>query len=150
MANNEDLPEAHSDQAPPDLPSLQPGPPFAISLDCDLLDGKQAGSQGAFATVRCECGQGFRVNLLASGYKSCPKCHAEFTHILLIAHSDDHDIITEAMATVLAANGYQVPDDDGRETNPDDDGDDGEGEGEGELGDDGDDGDDGEGEEEGE
>lgn len=124
--------QALMDELPAEAPPLLIGAPFAISHECDLLDASE-GAPGCVAVVRCECTQVFKFNLLLAGTKRCPKCREAYTHLLLIARADDKEIVGEAMAQVLGANGYTVPggDDEGDEDDEDDDDDDGQGDNEG-------------------
>ena len=105
-------------------PVLELGEPFAISHDCALLDrDAEAGIPGCRATVQCDCGQMFAINLLADGEKVCPGCDLEYGHVLLVAPADDPEIIAEALALVLEAAGISpadVAEALGREPNPDD------------------------------
>lgn len=135
-----DAAEAPTDQQM-EVPQLRLGDPFAISYEADLVDAKGGG--GCTAILQCDCGQKFRIDLLAAGLKYCPKCRVAFTHALLVSAADNTDLVAAAMETVLVANGLQAPDD--GEGDDDDDDDDGEGEG-----DDGEGDDDGEGEGDGE
>lgn len=104
------IPEANpSMDAAPEAPPLFIGEPFAISHACDLLTAEE-GAPGCACVVRCDCGQVFKFSLLAAGPKRCPSCRTPYTHLLLIAPADDTEIVGEAMAQVLNANGYSVPD----------------------------------------
>lgn len=103
------IPEASNEQ-PQDIPPLVIGAPFAISNDCELLD-RTDNTPGCAAIIECDqCQQKFRIDLLSEALKQCPKCHTAYTHMLLVAPAGDTDIIAGAMAQVMEANGYQVPD----------------------------------------
>ena len=135
---------ADTDPNVPGLPPIPPlviGEPFALAEGVELLERVgldeatvrrelEKGRPGCSAVVKCDgpedtpCGQMFRVDLLQPGLKSCPKCKTKYTHVLLIAPADDDDIIADAMAQVLSANGYQLPGGDDDEGDEDDEGDD--------------------------
>jgi hypothetical protein len=103
-----EIPESESGgtmEAPP----LVIGAPFALSHDCELLS-KDQGPPGCVAVVQCDdCSQKFKIDLLSDGVKHCPKCRNAFTHCLLVARTDDTEIVPRAMAIVLQANGYDAP-----------------------------------------
>jgi hypothetical protein len=107
------------------------GDPFAMATDCSLLqpDPKRK-IEGCVACIQCDaCGQLFRINLLGKALHACPKCKLEYTSVLIVAVTDDDQILRDAFRTVLRSNGIALgaDDDDGDEYD-DDDG--------GELGDD--------------
>ena len=129
MARDDEIPNARMEQAAAELgepPQLRLGDPFAISFEADLVDAKGGG--GCTAILECDCGQKFRVDLLAGGVKFCPKCDTGFTHALLVSGVDNTELVAAAMEQVLVANGLKPPSDEGE-------GDD-EGEGEGDDDDD--------------
>lgn len=120
------IPDAQAGEAPaPTVPPLRIGDPFAIAQDCELVETKDGG--GCTAVVQCdECSQRFRIDLLRAGAKYCPKCNAAYTHMLLISKTDDAEIVGQAMAIVLIANGFEPPaglggDDDEEEDEEEDD-----------------------------
>ena len=126
MANRTDdeIPDAQS--APTDqtldVPELRLGDPFAISFEADLVDSKEGG--GCTAILQCDCGQKFRVDLLAGGPKYCPKCRTGFTHALLVSSVDNTELVAAAMEQVLIANGLRQAnegDDESDEADDDDD-----------------------------
>jgi hypothetical protein len=53
---------------------------------------------GSFATVGCSCGQPFRVDLLNSDVKICPRCRTRYAHFLVLAATDDPHIIDDVMS----------------------------------------------------
>jgi hypothetical protein len=141
MASHDDeIPDAT--QSPTDqsmeAPELRLGDPFAISFEADLVETKEGG--GCTAILQCDCGQRFRIDLLAAGVKYCPKCRAGFTHALLVCAVDNTEIVAAAMQQVLVANGLRQPDegddddDENGEGDDDEADDDGEGDGEGDDG----------------
>jgi hypothetical protein len=98
------IPDAESAEADPgDMQHLIVGEPFAIAHDCSLVDN------ACHATVECECGQAFRLNLLLAGVKACPKCKEHYTHVLLICHADNDELVADAFDHVLEANGIELP-----------------------------------------
>lgn len=103
-----DIPDGETG-SPMEAPPLVIGAPFALSHDCALLN-KDEGAPGCVAVVECdECQQKFKIDLLSEGVKHCPKCRAAFSHCLLVARTDDTEIVPSAMAIVLKANGYDAP-----------------------------------------
>jgi len=110
-------PEQQPEQTaqPPEQPrqinpfDLPVGDPFALSLDCELVDrGPGAtlpAAAGTFATVQCKCGAVWRANLLSEDPKECPDCHACFTHILAIVPLEDRSALREIVQEILVANG---------------------------------------------
>jgi hypothetical protein len=128
------IPNANPVESLDEAPPLVVGAPFAISHECDLLDAQEA-APGCVVVLRCDCGQTFKFSPLLAGPKRCPKCKAAFTHLLLVARSEDTSIVSEAMAQVLAANGYEVPDFDGGDDDDDEGDDDDDDEDEDEEGD---------------
>lgn len=123
--DEQELPEGAT-EAMGEPPPLVIGAPFAKSHDCELLDVPlPAGSKGCTAVLKCDdCGQKFKINLLSPEVKHCPnpKCRAAFSHVLLVARTDDTEIVTAAMAQVMRANGFEM-------ASPDDEDDEDEGEG---------------------
>lgn len=85
----EDLDE--DDQGDPPL-----GEPFALAMGCDLLQ-KAGGVPGCYASIRCDCGRAFKVDLLSEGLKACPGCRVNYSHVLLVAPADDTEITRELM-----------------------------------------------------
>jgi hypothetical protein len=61
---------------------------------------------GTFATVQCDCGELFKLNLLIESDKKCPQCGAVFTHALVIGRADDQSLAQEFVDEVLVSNGY--------------------------------------------
>jgi hypothetical protein len=122
------------------VPELVIGPPFLVCHDVDLMERggevcahcNQPEVSGAVAILRCDCGQLFRINLLDVGGHpaQCPKCDKKYTHVLIVAESDNPEAFPEAVACVLGANGYKVAlpdeldDDDDADDDDDDAGDD--------------------------
>lgn len=114
------LPDAeHSDEQPDDYQEMQIvlGPPFAIAHDCGLVEAGaevktqngRATSPGAYCTISCDdCGTVFRANLLSGEHKQCPGCSAEYTTALLVARSDDDEILIAALETVFIQAGYDA------------------------------------------
>jgi hypothetical protein len=106
---------------------LVPGP-FAVGHDCELVERggelcescQQPACSGAVAVVRCDCGQLFRVNLLANDNvpHACPGCDHTYSTVLIICEPDNGEAFLEALAVVLRANGFSVaaPDDDDDES----------------------------------
>jgi hypothetical protein len=99
------------------LEGLPIGPPFAMATDCSLLDADPKRKvEGCIACIQCDaCGQAFRINLLGSSTHVCPKCKLEYTSVLIVAVTDDDQILGEAFKTVLRSNGLLG------DANPDDD-----------------------------
>ena len=125
--NENEVPEAQSlaGLMGGEAPQLTIGEPFAIAEDLDLLDVTEA-KPGCVAIVKCDtndCGQVFRINLLAQGVKYCPRCRVGYSHVLLVARSDNTEIIGDAMTQVLQSNGYEVPDNGQGDEEDDDEGD---------------------------
>ena len=140
------IPDADDESQDPQIPAmpippLVIGDPFAVADGVELLEriqldegtvarAREKGLPGCACVVKCDgteaqpCGQVFRIDLLQPGVKQCPRCKAKYTHVLLVAPVDDDDIIADAMATVLAANGYSLP---GMDESDDDDDDDDQG-----------------------
>lgn len=86
----EDIPDA---QESPDEPSedelaaaeFELGEPFALGEDCEIMEG-----HGAPIVTRCgNCEKPFRIQLLAAGYKQCPHCQAQYTHVLLVCGAEN-------------------------------------------------------------
>ena len=86
------------------------GPPFALSVDCALLDGNKARQiEGCIACVACDCGQKFRLNLLGDAASHrCPGCKAAFTSVLIVAPITDGSAFVELVETVLESNGVEI------------------------------------------
>lgn len=83
------------------------GRPFAIAGDCEILpEGGPDNVPGTFATVCCDCGELFKLNLLVESDKKCPGCGAVFTHALVIGRADDQSLAQEFIDEVLVSNGY--------------------------------------------
>lgn len=127
MATN-DNPHAEPPTMLDAIPPLVIGESFAMAEGLDLVDIPADGRHpGTVAVVTClggentPCGQTFMIPLLQAGAKTCPRCSKRYAHVLIIAEDDDDEIIAEAMAQVLRANGFPVPDD---ELEDDDEGDD--------------------------
>jgi hypothetical protein len=68
------------------------GEPFALTTGADLLQQAQ-GVPGCWASVRCDCGRAFKVDLLSQGIKPCPGCRTPFSHVLIFAPADDCEIV---------------------------------------------------------
>jgi hypothetical protein len=83
------------------------GRPFAIAGDCEILpEGGPDNLPGTFATVCCDCGELFKLNLLVESDKKCPGCGAVYTHALVIGRADDQTLAQEFVDEVLVSNGY--------------------------------------------
>lgn len=126
-AESENQPEEESGSAAmPSIPPLVIGEPFAIAEGVELLrrvgmdeaavrKALAEGVAGCAIVVKCDgpegqaCEQIFRIDLLQPGVKNCPKCKTQYSHMLLVAPVDDEEIIAAAMATVLDANGLELP-----------------------------------------
>ncbi len=116
----------------PNQIALPMGNPFALSgVDAQhnpiLLEADNTGDvPGCFASLECDCGQAFKVNLLSDhrAPSACPKCSATYTHVLIVAGADDPEIFAHAFRQVLINNGYADDDDDPDDDNPDDQADD--------------------------
>jgi len=109
----------------PEMPPLKLGEPFAMAgEEIDLVD-KDDRIPGCFATLHCECGQLFKVNLLTGNQKACPKegCDQVFTHSLVVCHAEDDEMAHHVFAHVMGANGIDVgmDDDEGDDDQGDDD-----------------------------
>jgi len=87
--SNAEAGDDYDDQDDDDDPPL--GDPFALAIGCDLLSAAP-GVPGCWACVRCDCGRAFKLDLLSDGLKPCPGCGTVFSHVLLIAPSDDPEI----------------------------------------------------------
>lgn len=88
--------DADDHQEDDGAPEFDPpiGDPFALAVGCDLL--KQApGVPGCWASVRCDCGRAFKVDLLTEGRKPCPGCSVVYSHCLLVGPADDPSVTTE-------------------------------------------------------
>ncbi len=136
MAKNDDdeIPEAND---PPwrgvslnQLPPLLMGEPFAMAgntehgHNAELLDkDEEQGVPGSFASMACDCGAKFRVNLLKGNIKTCPGCKTMYSHMLVVAAVGDNEVLGHVMEHILEQNGLHI-------ANPEDDDDDEEGEGE--------------------
>lgn len=105
------------------LEGLPIGPPFAMATDCALLPpNPQRKVEGCIACIQCDaCGQQFRVNLLGTALHACPKCKLEYTSVLIVATSDDDQILGDAFRTVLRSNGLLGANPDDEEEEDDDD-----------------------------
>lgn len=143
MADPKDtkIPDAEAPAAvdPESFAQLQIGPPFAISDYCALCPrDDQAGIVGCVAVVKCDCGQLFKLDLLAARPSQCPQCGAAFTHVMLVTRTEDDEMVYAALATILRNNGFDVqePDDDDDDQG---DGDDDDDQGDGDPDDDDDD-----------
>lgn len=105
----------------PEKPTAIVGEPFAMADGCAILDGEHAPS----VVLQCgNCERPFRIMLLPSGYKPCPHCKQEYTHLLLVCPVDCGTLVPEALELIADAN-YVDGDDDEPEVD-DDQGDDGE------------------------
>lgn len=92
----------------PHVLDLPLGRPFAIAGDCEILpEGGPDKLPGTFATVACDCGELFKLNLLVESDKKCPGCGAVFTHALVIGRADDQTLAQEFIDEVLVSNGYE-------------------------------------------
>ena len=95
---------------PDEVPEIMIGEPFALAgtasdgNNCELL-APSTNIPGCFASLLCECGQPFRVDLLDGDFKACPKCDQRYTHILVVAADDDAEILRHMMRQVFVANG---------------------------------------------
>lgn len=84
------------------------GRPFAIAGDCEILpEGGPDNLPGTFATLCCDCGELFKMNLLIESDKKCPGCGAVYTHALVIGRADDQSLAQEFVDEVLVSNGYE-------------------------------------------
>jgi hypothetical protein len=103
----------------PTYEGLLLGPPFAIADGCTPLERDDAKKiPGCSLTLRCDCGQLFRVPLLKAGTKRCPSCNVEFTHCFLVCRADDDGMVADAMMQIAEANGVRIPNaDDGEGDN---------------------------------
>jgi hypothetical protein len=107
------------------------GEPFAVSNGCDLLQvtpgvpGVSPGIPGCFASVRCDCGQAFKVDLLSSGVKPCSGCGTPYSHVLLVAPCTSREIVGEFLDAVEGVD--DGDDDDDQGDDDDDQGDDDQG-----------------------
>lgn len=110
------------------------GAPFAMATDCSLLQpNPKRKIEGCVACIQCDaCGQQFRINLLGQALHACPKCKLEYTSVLIVAVTDDDQILRDAFKTVLRSNGIATGDDDDDDDEGELEGDD-YGEDEGEL-----------------
>jgi hypothetical protein len=119
-------PERDDDDDDDELPPI--GEPFALTTGCDLLQvapgvpGESPAIPGCFASVRCDCGRSFKVDLLSSGPKPCPGCRTLYSHVLLVAPCDDRDIVGEFYDAVELADDDDQGDDQGDDDDDDDDG----------------------------
>jgi hypothetical protein len=92
--------------------------PFAVVHDCELMERggakcetcQQPACAGAGAVLQCDCGQLFRVNLLANDNQphGCPGCDKTYSTVLIVCEPDNSEAFLEALAVVLRSNGYQV------------------------------------------
>ena len=89
------------DEDPPPL-----GDPFALAVGCDLLK-TGPGVPGCWASIACDCGRRFKVDLLTELRKPCPGCGIVFSHCLLIGPADDSDLTDAFLDTI-----HGEPDDD--------------------------------------
>lgn len=95
------------------------GEPFAIAHDADLLERDDAaGVPGTYASIQCECGEPFRANLLDGRIKKCPGCKQAYTHVLLWARVDDHDIADEFFDTLTSSDDDDDDDEQAPEAEP--------------------------------
>jgi hypothetical protein len=120
------VPEAEAeevnDQFEDDPPELVIGEPFALasgnvedqegSLDLIQRDNPEERKlhganavQGCIATIGCRCGKMFIMDLLKLHTKNCPFCKARYTSILMVADTDDTDILRHLTQHLLDANG---------------------------------------------
>jgi hypothetical protein len=83
------------------------GDPFALAIGCDLLKAAP-GVPGCWASMRCDCGRAFKIDLLTDGRKPCPGCGIVFSHCLLVGPHDDSELVSSFLDAVHAE-----PDDDG-------------------------------------
>lgn len=98
MNEKTDIPNAITETEDPDKPrDLYLGDPCCRGVNLDVLSEDPAtGVPGTYATVRCNCGQLFRIDLTNDELKLCPRCETVFTHYLVIGPD------------ALADLGYQV------------------------------------------
>lgn len=75
------------------------GDPFALAVGCALL-AVGPGVPGCIASVRCDCGRAFKLDLLSAGRKPCPGCRVEYSHTLLVAPADDTEIAAAFLDTI--------------------------------------------------
>ena len=113
MSEHDDPP--HDDETPnaaelqtPELTGMLLGPPFAIADDCELLEAKGS-VPGCFVSLRCDgCHQVFKLDLLKTGVKPCPKCKLRYTHAVLVCLVDDDEMVAAAMVRIAQSNGYEL------------------------------------------
>ena len=86
---------AHARSLPWDQIDLE-CPVFASTSGCDLVE--------ATATVNCECGQAFQLNINGQGRARCPACKEPFRHVLIIQGENfTPSAVAEAMAVIIQA-----------------------------------------------
>jgi hypothetical protein len=82
----------HSDD--PERPrDLFLGDPCCHGANLEVLaEDPASGIPGTYATVKCNCGQLFRIDLVNDELKLCPNCETAFTHYLVIGPDNDPDL----------------------------------------------------------
>lgn len=85
------------------------GDPFALALGCDLLP-HSPGIPGCWASVRCDCGRSFKLDLLSAGRKPCPGCRLAYSHVLLVAPAEDTEITSAFLDAIDDEPGDDEPD----------------------------------------
>lgn len=96
--------DGDDDDTPPPL-----GEPFALATGADLLQQAQ-GIPGSWASLRCDCGRAFKIDLLSPGVKCCPGCQVPYSHVLLVAPADDTEIVSAFLDTLDEADVDEVID----------------------------------------
>lgn len=108
------------------IPEMYIGDPFALAgtgiddedgnadedgdRNGDLLDEDPAlGVPGCFASVKCGCGQLFKMDLLDDQPKACPVCDARYTHLLVLAAESDPEVVGHIWSELLERNGLMPP-----------------------------------------
>lgn len=120
----DDVPTAHGVQQADDdgPPACIVGEPFALSYDCELSTEIRPG-EGPNVVVLCECGKLFRLLLLEPGYKPCPHCKREYTHVLLVCAAKNDQAfngVCEHIADANDADGGGGDDEEGDDEEGDD------------------------------
>ena len=115
MNDQKTIPDAQTEPNEPDEPrDLYLGDPGVITAEAvELLDSEPGtGSPGAYCSVKCQCGQPFRINLLDPDLKLCPQCGRSYSHLLAVGLDDDPDLGYSVVKAVFDANDDEPGDDD--------------------------------------